>query len=49
MGIAEPIATEDEFRTAMPRHAKVVFDYMAREPALKLQRWAFARAIGAPP
>jgi hypothetical protein len=29
----------------MPRHAKAVFAYMAREPVLKLQRWAFTRAV----
>jgi hypothetical protein len=45
VGLSETIATENEFRTALPRHAKAVFDYMKREPALKLQRWAFARAV----
>ena len=45
MGLSETIATENEFRVALPRHAKAVFDYMKREPALKLQRWAFARAV----
>jgi hypothetical protein len=45
VSLAETIATENEFRTAMPRHAKAVFEHMKREPALKLQRWAFARAV----
>jgi hypothetical protein len=45
LSLAETIATENEFRTAMPRHAKAVFEHMQREPALKLQRWAFARAV----
>ena len=45
MGLSKTIATENEFRTALPRHAKAVFDYVKREPALKLQRWAFARAV----
>jgi hypothetical protein len=41
----EKVPTENEFRAAMPRHAKAVFEYMAREPALKLQRWAFTCAV----
>jgi len=45
VGLAETIATESEFRTTMPRHAKAVFGYVNRDPVLKLQRWAFARAI----
>lgn len=45
MGLSETIASEDEFRTALPRHAKSVFDHVTRDPALKLQRWAFARAV----
>jgi hypothetical protein len=45
VGIAETIANEEDFRTALPRHAKAAFDHMRRDPALKLQRWAFARAI----
>jgi hypothetical protein len=45
VGLSETIATENEFRMALPRHAKAVFDYVKREPALKLQRWAFARAV----
>jgi hypothetical protein len=43
--LAATIATEDEFRTALPRHAKAVLEHLQREPALKLQRWAFGRAI----
>lgn len=45
MGLAQTIETEEEFRTAMPRHAKASFDHMKREPALKLQRWGFSRAV----
>ena len=45
MSLAKTIDTESEFRTIMPRHAKAVFDHMTRHPALKLQRWSFARAI----
>ena len=45
MNLSRTIATENEFRTALPRHAEAVFDYMKRDPALKLQRWAFARAV----
>jgi hypothetical protein len=45
VSLAQTIATENEFRTALPRHAKAVFEYMTREPVLKLQRWAFARAV----
>jgi hypothetical protein len=45
VGLSKTIATENEFRMALPRHAKAVFDYVKREPALKLQRWAFARAV----
>ena len=45
MGISETITSEDEFRTEWPRYAEAVFDYVKREPALKLQRWAFARAV----
>ena len=45
VGLSQTIATENEFRTALPRHAKAVFDHVTREPVLKLQRWAFVRAI----
>jgi len=45
VSLTRTITTENEFRTALPRHAEAVFDYMKREPALKLQRWAFARAV----
>jgi hypothetical protein len=49
VGLAKTIAIESEFRTAMPRHAKAVFAYIEREPALKLHRWAFSRAIARRP
>jgi hypothetical protein len=45
VALAKTIASEDEFQTAMPRHAKAVFEYLETEPALKLVRWAFARAV----
>jgi hypothetical protein len=45
VSLAETIATENEFRTAMPRHTKGVFEDMQLDPALKLQRWAFAPAV----
>ena len=45
MSLSETIATENEFRTTLPRHAEAVFGYLKREPALKLQRWTFARAV----
>ena len=45
MGLAKTIADESEFRMAMPRHATAAFAYAERDPALKLQRWAFSRAV----
>ncbi len=45
VGLSKTIATEEEFRTTLPRHAKAVFGHLTRDPALKLQRWAFVRAV----
>jgi hypothetical protein len=45
VSLSETIASESEFRMALPGHAEAVFDYVHREPALKLQRWAFGRVI----
>jgi uncharacterized protein (UPF0261 family) len=45
VGLSQTITNENEFRAALPRHAKAVFDYVQRDPALKLQRWAFVRAV----
>jgi hypothetical protein len=45
VSLSKTITSEDEFRSALPRHATAVFAYVEREPVLKLQRWAFARAV----
>ena len=45
MGLAETIATEDEFRSAWPRHATAVFEHVKRNAAMAPHPWTFARAV----
>lgn len=45
MSLKDIIETESHFSTAMPRHAKAASTYLHSDPVMKLQRWAFARAI----